>query len=83
MKEIYAFTATWCGPCKQLKPFINKLGETYEVVNFDIDENTELAEDFNVKTIPCLVFAEDGEEQQRLVNPKPSELKATADKFFA
>ena len=58
------FFATWCGPCQMVSPLVDEIAEEhpeYLVGKIDIDEETDLAEDFGVMSIPTLVVLEDGE----------------------
>ena len=64
------FNAGWCGPCRAMKPMLEELAETnpgYKIVSIDIDAEDELAEDYDVSSIPCLVVFKDGEEVNRSV----------------
>lgn len=86
MKLIIAFTATWCGPCKQLKPTINEIAEEYQVEHVDIDENPKAVKLWNIQSVPTLVFVSDVKndvEAGRLVSPNSAQLKDAAAKFFA
>ena len=50
------FWAPWCGPCKQMKPHIEELiSEGYNIQEIDVDEQPELAKQFNVRGVPTLV----------------------------
>ena len=54
--EIKFFNATWCGPCKQMKPHIDELiSEGYSIQQIDVDDNGTLAESHNVRGVPTLV----------------------------
>jgi thioredoxin 1 len=69
-KVLVDFNAGWCGPCKMLKPLIESFAETNEnvkVVSIDIDNEDELAEKYNVSSIPCLVLFDGGKEVKRNV----------------
>jgi len=57
------FFATWCGPCKMLKPILEKLAQEYEFVlaKVDIDANPELASTYGVEGVPDVKVAMDGE----------------------
>ena len=68
--------ATWCGPCRMLKPVLEKLeGEITDVEFFgvDVDDNPEFAEEYQVSSIPCVILFKDGKEVARSVGFKPFE----------
>ena len=70
------FNATWCGPCRMLKPTLDAIAaerSDVKVVGVDIDENMELAEEYEVFSIPCLVLFKDGAEADRSVGLVPKE----------
>lgn len=66
------FSATWCGPCQQMRPLLHRLEKNYgdrlKVVAIDIDEHPVLQARFGVQNIPHLFLFSDGEV---LVNPGP------------
>lgn len=62
------FNASWCGPCQAMAMILDPLAKSnkdFKIVSVDIDENPELAERYDVMTIPCLVIFEDGKEKTR------------------
>ena len=70
------FNATWCGPCRMLKPTLDAVAAErpdVKVVGVDIDENMDLAEEYGVFSIPCLVLFRDGAEAERSVGLVPKE----------
>ena len=70
------FNAAWCGPCRAMKPMLDELAESnpgYKIVSIDIDAEDELAEDYDVSSIPCLVVFKDGEEVNRNVGLIPKD----------
>ena len=70
------FWAAWCGPCKMLSPVVDQLGEELEgvkVAKINIDEQMELAEKYNVSSIPCVVAFKTGEEVGRSVGLVPKQ----------
>lgn len=69
-KVLVDFNAEWCGPCKMLKPIIEDFAESNDnvkVVSINIDDADELAEEYSVFSIPCLVVIEKGKEVKRNV----------------
>lgn len=66
--------ATWCGPCRMLKPVLEKLDGEMTDVDFygiDVDDMPEFAEEFGVSSIPCVILVKDGKEVARSVGFKP------------
>ncbi len=65
------FTATWCGPCQKLKPTLKKLfSEKHDIVRVgqvDIDENSELAQKYGVRSVPTVVLMYKGKEAERII----------------
>jgi len=71
------FTATWCGPCQQMSPIISKLERAgLPIRKVDIDQEPELAERFNVKTIPCFVLVANGKEIERVGKTTEKQLRS-------
>ena len=68
-------TATWCGPCKVVAPLIDKLagdyGDRAKVFKLDIDANSTLAQRFNIRSIPAVMFFKQGELVETLIGVKP------------
>jgi thioredoxin 1 len=71
------FWADWCGPCKMVAPFVEKIADDYDgkalVGKVNIDEEPELAQRFGVMSIPTLVFLKNGREFDRKVGVMPPE----------
>lgn len=69
-KVLADFNAEWCGPCKMLKPIIEEIAknnENIKIVSINIDNEDELAEKYNISSIPCLVVFDNGQELKRNV----------------
>ena len=59
------FWATWCGPCRMLAPVMEKLSDEYagraEFVKIDVDDNPDLAREYSIMSIPCVMVFKDGQ----------------------
>ncbi|XP_011497279.1 PREDICTED: thioredoxin, mitochondrial [Ceratosolen solmsi marchali] len=68
---IVDFFATWCNPCRLLTPRIEQLvGEKQGKIllaKVDIDENTDLAMDYDIASVPVLMVMKDGKVMERLI----------------
>lgn len=68
------FYADWCGPCQMLKPVIEDLSTSTQhtkVVKINIDQEPELANQFQVMSIPTLIYLKDGRIANSLVGYHP------------
>ena len=63
------FNATWCGPCKMLGPILEEISNerSYKIVSIDVDNNMDLAKEYGIISIPCLIVIENGKEIKRSV----------------
>ena len=65
------FWAEWCGPCKMLSPTIDalasELSDKYAIGKLNVDDNTEIASQYGIRSIPCLLFFKDGKVEKQVV----------------
>lgn len=74
MKQLLKFSASWCGPCKSLSMNMKsvELGDV-ELKEIDIDENLDMAKEYNIRGVPTLVLLEDGKEVSRKSGVMPAD----------
>ena len=72
------FSASWCAPCKAMEPIVKGMIKTYEgkasLIEINIDEQSTLATDYMVQSIPTLIIFNHGREVKRLVGLQPAEI---------
>lgn len=76
MKKILIFSATWCGPCRQLHKVIDEILPEHPEWNIefkDVDDNEELCEQYHVLSVPTIVFFnEESGEGRNIVGIAPN-----------
>lgn len=65
------FYADWCGPCKMMSPIIDEIaeevGDKIKVGKINVDENQELAMEYEVMSIPTIIILQNGEVKNSFV----------------
>ena len=75
------FHADWCGPCKTHDPILNELEEDYPKVDFEkvnVDEQQEIANEYQVRSLPTLVVEDDDGVVERFVGVTQRDALETA-----
>jgi len=68
------FWASWCGPCRMVSPIVDEISDEradIKVGKINVDEQTELAGQFGVMSIPMLVVIKDGKISNQAVGARP------------
>ena len=78
------FNATWCGPCRKLGPYLERMAESYKSdgVSFcsvDIDQHRELVEELDIPSIPDVRIYLDGNPVDKVVGCEPIDLMDKID----
>ena len=72
------FYATWCPPCRKMMPIMEDiktlLADNLKVLQFDIDQNEDLANEMRVQSLPTFILYSDGEEVMRETGEMPGEV---------
>ncbi len=65
------FWAEWCGPCKMLTPVIDEIaaesGDDFSIGKLNVDEDSTIAAQYGIRSIPCLLFFKNGKVEKQIV----------------
>lgn len=67
------FWAEWCGPCKMQLPILEKISDeipSVKICKINVDENTDLAVKFGIRSIPAMMVFKNGEKIEQLIGLK-------------
>lgn len=71
------FWAPWCGPCRMVSPIVDELetelAGSVKVVKVNVDDEPEIASNFNVMSIPTLAVVKDGKVAATSVGARPKD----------
>jgi thioredoxin 1 len=72
------FWAPWCGPCRMVAPVIEELAKEYEgravIAKVNTDENQDIAMEFQIRSIPTVLFFKNGELVDGLIGAAPKNM---------
>ena len=70
-KVLIDFYADWCGPCKMMSPVIDEIAEEkaeqIKVGKINVDENQDLAMEYDVMSIPTIIIMNNGEVEKTFI----------------
>ena len=67
------FYANWCGPCRMLRPVLEEVSKEFDgmIASVNVDDEKELAIEYGISSIPCLILFKNGKEIERNVGVIP------------
>jgi thioredoxin 1 len=70
MITVKKFSASWCGPCKTLKPIFEEVRSSYgsgivKFEEYDVDESSDVASKYNIRSVPTVIIEKNGKEVGR------------------
>ena len=68
--SVIDFWAPWCGPCRMMAPGFEEAAKNHKTVKFakvNVDDNPDIAQSYNIRGIPTMIFFKDGKEVSRSV----------------
>jgi thioredoxin-like negative regulator of GroEL len=71
---VYFFEAPWCGPCKSVRPIVERLKrEGLPIVDVNVDERMDLRRDFGIERLPTFVLLVGFQEKERIAGVLPED----------
>jgi thioredoxin 1 len=67
MKNVFYFTADWCGPCKKVRPIVEELikdGYFFQIIDVDIEK--ELVQKFEISSVPTFILFKNEKSVSRI-----------------
>ncbi|PSL37958.1 MULTISPECIES: thioredoxin [Labedella] len=69
------FWAEWCGPCRMVSPILDQIAaenaDKLDIVKVNVDENPQLAMEYQIVSIPAMKVFQNGEVIQTVIGAKP------------
>ena len=78
-KVLVDFWASWCGPCRMLSPIIDEIAKETDKVKVgkvNVDEESDLASEYRISSIPTLVLLKNGKPVDSAIGYRPASFLA-------
>jgi len=71
MKQLWYFSADWCGPCKKFGPVMDELAKQgMSIKRLNVDYTPDAATTYKVKSVPTVILVEDEQEKARFTGTR-------------
>ena len=71
MKQLWYFSADWCGPCKQFGPVMDELAKQgMSIKRLNVDYTPDASTLYKVKSVPTVILVEDEQEKARFTGTR-------------
>lgn len=83
-KVVVQFGATWCAPCKRIRPLVEELAHAQEAefIYVDCEANIDLARSMRVSSVPTVLTMKDGQELGRTGGAAPNQIRTIINGSF-
>lgn len=75
MTELIYYSATWCGPCKMMKPILSELANEFSgrliITEVDVDQNQNQAKQAGIRSVPTIFILKDGTKIDQQIGAAP------------
>jgi len=74
MKQLWYFSADWCGPCKQFGPLMDQIAaQGISVKKINVDYTPDVTTTYGVKSIPTVILVENEQEKARFTGARSAQ----------
>ena len=74
MKQLWYFSADWCGPCKQFGPVMDELAKQgMSIIKLNVDYTPDVAKRYGIKSVPTVILVENEQEKARFTGPRSAQ----------
>ena len=71
MKQLWYFSADWCGPCKQFGPIMDELSKNgMSIKKFNVDYTPDSTTKYGIKSVPTVILVENEQEVRRFTGAR-------------
>ncbi len=72
--QLVDFSASWCGPCQMMAPVLEQIAaEGHHIYTVDVDEQSQLAMEYRVSSVPTMILFKDGEKKEQIIGLTPKQ----------